>query len=416
MQNSFSGKLFLLQQRKRMRRAGVRGRGSVFAGDGTSVGETTDCSTDSDLALTPLDKVHRAAGAQMCPFAGYRMPLHYGSILAEHQACRTAAALFDVSHMGRLRFEGADAARLLDRLLTRRVSDMRPGQVRYSLVCNADGGVLDDVLVGRIETPSGADYFLMVVNAANRGKIWRWIAPHAAEFPAAHVTDRTELSAMIAVQGPRAIPLVEPLVKTDLSKLKRYRSVVTEQFGKPVIISRTGYTGEDGVELIVREDHAARIWENLLLAGRDQGVRPAGLGARDTLRLEAGMPLYGHELSEEIDPLSAGLAFACDLEERDFIGGEALRQIERSGPARRRIGLGIDGRRPAREGSTIHGPDGGEIGHVTSGTVSPTLGTPIAMGYVPADFAGEGTQLEVDIRGKRTGARVVGVPFYSRSR
>lgn len=380
------------------------------------MGDTTDCRTDSDLAVTPLEKVHRAAGAQMCPFAGYQMPLHYGSILAEHQACRTAAALFDVSHMGRLRFEGPDAARLLDHLLTRRASDMQPGQVRYSLMCNPEGGVLDDVLVSRIETPSGADYFLLVVNAANHDKIWRWIAPHATEFPSVNVTDRTRLSAMIAVQGPLAISLVEPLVKTGLSKLKRYRSVVTEQFGKPVILSRTGYTGEDGVELIVRQDHAARVWENLLLAGRDQGVRPAGLGARDTLRLEAGMPLYGHELTEQIDPLSAGLAFACNLDDRDFVGGEALRQIARSGPAERRVGLEIEGRRPAREGSTIHGADGGKIGHVTSGTVSPTLGKPIAMGYVPAGDAEEGMRLQVDIRGKRTGARVVGVPFYSRSR
>ena len=274
----------------------------------------------TQLATTPLDAWHRRAGGKMVPFAGFEMPIQYSSIISEHQACRSSAALFDVSHMGRIRFDGEGSEQLLDHLLTRRVIGMPVGQVRYALMCNADGGVLDDVLVSHVETPSQSRYHLLVVNASNRDKIIKWIQPHLADFPTVTVSDRTELTAMIAVQGPKAITVCKRLFKFDPARLKYYRAAVTEQFGKPVIISRTGYTGEDGFELIVRAEEAERIWENVLLAGREQGFAAAGLGARDTLRLEAGMPLYGHELTSRsiqslpvcrshatwrIDPLSA---------------------------------------------------------------------------------------------------------------
>ena len=370
---------------------------------------------NESLAATPLDAWHRQAGAKMVPFAGYEMPIQYSSIVTEHEACRTSAALFDVSHMGRLRFDGEGSELLLDHLLTRRVSDMSLGQVRYSLMCNAEGGVLDDVLVSFLETPSQKRYHLLVVNASNRAKILRWIEPHIADFPRVTLTDRTELTAMIAVQGPKAMGICKRLFSFDPTRLKYYRAVITDQFKKPVIISRTGYTGEDGFELIVRAEEAARVWENVLLAGRDEGFIAAGLGARDTLRMEAGMPLYGHELDETTDPISAGLSFACNLEDRSFIGDQSLREIAAAGPPRVRIGLLPEGKRPAREGCKVLDPDGQEIGHVTSGGPSPTLGHPIAMAYVDAAFAGA-ANFRIDIRGKQVSAVPTPLPFYRRQK
>ncbi|MEL6894534.1 MAG: glycine cleavage system aminomethyltransferase GcvT [Planctomycetota bacterium] len=383
-----------------------------------SAKETLDAP--SDVKKTPLDGWHRDNGATMVPFAGYDMPIQYGSIVSEHVACRTAAALFDVSHMGRLRFEGADAGQLLDHLLTRRVSDMPAGHVRYGLMCNADGGVLDDVLVSHIETPSGQDYYLMVVNASNREKLLHWIVPHLSDFPTVRMTDRTELTAMIAVQGPQAIPATSRLFDYDPARLGYYKTVVTQQMKKPVIVSRTGYTGEDGIELIVRAEEAPRIWENLMMAGRDAGFIAAGLGARDTLRLEAGMPLYGHELGEQIDPLSAGLKFACNLKERSFIGDDALRGIAENGAPRQRVGLIMQGRRPAREECPVVNDAGDVIGMVSSGAPSPTLGVPIAMAMIDVAAAGHRLAADdsvgIDIRGRVQPATICPLPFYKRER
>lgn len=391
--------------------------------------QQTAPSTDSAIRTTPLDQVHRDAGATMVPFAGYDMPVRYSSIIAEHQTTRSAASLFDVSHMGRLRFEGSGAGELLDHLCTRQVSDMPAGGVRYGLMCNADGGTLDDVLVTHVETPSSKRYFLVVVNAANHAKILNWITPHLADFPTVTVTDRTELTAMIAVQGPRAMDVCARLFAFDPKRLKYYRAKVTEQMGKPVLISRTGYTGEDGFELIVRAEDAARVWENLLLVGRDEAFAPAGLAARDTLRLEAAMPLYGHELTESIDPITAGLKFAVDLQDRvsgeprSFIGDEAIRDLANSKPAKVRVGLLLDGRRPAREGSVVRDADGSDIGMVTSGGPSPTLNRPIAMAYVDRTAVSEtaadpaaaaSTQWSIDIRGKSAPAIRTPLPFYRR--
>jgi aminomethyltransferase len=369
----------------------------------------------TSFATTPLDAWHRDAGAKMVPFAGYEMPLQYSSIVAEHRACRTAAALFDVSHMGRIRFDGEGSDRLLDHLLSRRVSGMPVGAVRYALVCNPEGGVLDDVLVSHLETPSQQRFHLLVVNASNRAKIINWLTPHVADFPTVTVSDRTELTAMIAVQGPKAMEICKRLFRFDPTRLKYYRASITDQFSRPVIISRTGYTGEDGFELIVRAEEAGRIWENVWLAGRDEGFSLAGLGARDTLRLEAGMPLYGHELDETTDPLSAGLAFACDLPDRSFIGDEALREIARVGPRRIRIGLLPEGKRPAREGCGVLSAEGDSIGVVTSGGPSPTLGHPIAMAYVDAAHASD-PAFKIDIRGKIVGAKPTSMPFYKRAK
>ncbi len=374
-----------------------------------------ESSAPGGLAQTPLDAWHRNAGAKMVPFAGYEMPIQYGDgIVAEHQACRTRAALFDVSHMGRLRFDGDGAADFLDHVLTRRVRDLAVGGVRYSMICNAEGGVLDDVLVSHLETPSERRFHLLVVNASNHAKIVEWLTPLLADYPTVTMSDRTELTAMIAVQGPLAMETCKKLLKFDPTRLKNYQARITDQFAKPVIVSRTGYTGEDGLELIVRAEEAPRIWENILLAGRDSGFAPGGLGARDTLRMEAGMPLYGHELSESIDPLTAGLPFAVNLADRSFIGDAALERIKRAGIDQKRIGLLPAGKRPAREGCDVLDASGTKIGVVTSGGPSPTLGVPIAMAMVNRDHAGD-PEFQIDIRGRAVAAKPTKLPFYQRS-
>ena len=348
----------------------------------------------------------------MASFACYDMPIQYESIVTEHVACRTSAALFDVSHMGRLRFDGDGSEHLLDHLLTRRVADLPLGGIRYALMCNEEGGVLDDVLVSHLETPSQRRFHMLVVNASNREKIIKWITPHVADFPTVTMSDRTDLTAMIAVQGPMAVEITSRLFKANVDRLKRYRGVITDQFQKPVIVTRTGYTGEDGFELIVRAEEANRVWENVLLAGRAVGFKAAGLGARDTLRLEAAMPLYGHELSEQINPIEAGLAFACNLEGRDFIGSESLRTIVKNGPARKRIGLFFDGKRPVRENCPVLDANQQPIGFVTSGGPSPTLARPIAMALVAADATGE---MFIDNRGTLQPATPTALPFLAKS-
>jgi aminomethyltransferase len=367
-----------------------------------------------ELQSTPLHAWHKSHGARMVEFAGYEMPIQYSGIVAEHHATRTAAGLFDISHMGRLRFDGPRSDQLLDHLLTRRVTDMQVGQVRYSLICNEEGGILDDVLVSCLESPSSRQYFLLVVNASNRAKIVKWFQPHLADFPDVAMTDVTEQTAMIAVQGPKAVELCGRLFSTPIDSLGYYRAKVTMQMGKPTIVSRTGYTGEDGFELIVRSEDALRVWENLVLAGRDADLLPVGLGARDTLRLEAGMPLYGHELDEHIDPIQAGLGFAVNLQDRSFIGSEAMQAAKVSGTAMKRVGLALDGMRAARQGAAILDFDSRTIGTVTSGSHSPTLNRPIAMGFLDSAVAVDGQSVDVDIRGSRVSGKLVSLPFYKR--
>lgn len=337
------------------------------------------------------------------------MPVQYASIVAEHQATRTAVGLFDVSHMGRLRFDGPDAGDFLDGLVTRSVRDLKPGRVRYSLVTNESGGILDDVLVYHLRDAAEQSYYVMVVNASNREKIVDWLMPRLAADSKTHFTDVTRDWAMIAVQGPKALVAAQPLVEAKLNALKYYQACETRVAGHGGIVSRTGYTGEDGCELIVGAAAAPAIWEALVAAGGTAN----GLGARDTLRLEAAMPLYGHELNEQINPFQAGLAFAVDLEERSFPGRDALAKAKDDPRLPRRIGLEIEGKRPAREGNPIH-RHGRQVGEVTSGTVSPTLARPIAMGYVEPDAAKVGEPLQVDVRGQMLDARVVELPFYRR--
>jgi aminomethyltransferase len=385
------------------------------------------------LAQTPLYEWHAAHGGRMVDFAGWSMPVQYSSIVAEHTATRTAAGLFDISHMGRIRFDGADAAKFINSLVTRDLADLKPGGIRYALVTNDQGGVKDDVLVYHLQDAAGGSYYLLVVNASNRPKIVEWIDQRlaACKDDSARRADASTLAgdvsysdlthewAMIAVQGPAAVSLAQPLVDEDIAALKYYTGLETRIAGHGGIVSRTGYTGEDGVELIVGSGVVERIWASLLEAGRDRGVLPCGLGARDTLRLEAGMPLYGHELNEELNPLQAGLKFAVSLDKAPYPGREAMRQISNARAADdpslpRLVGLELEGKRPAREGHPILA-EGQRIGHVTSGTFSPTFQKPIAMGYVAPSHAKPGARLQVDIRGQLAAATVVRLPFYRRS-
>ena len=379
---------------------------------------------NESLSTTPLHSWHIEQGARLVDFAGWEMPVQYNSIVEEHLATRQGAGLFDVSHMGRVRFDGAGAARFLDRLLTRRVLDLQVGQIRYSLITNEEGNVLDDVLVYHLQTPSEIRYHMLVVNASNRMKILDWLTSHQTAEDEVRISDCTLETAMIAVQGPDALQIVDPLVDVDLNNLRYYQGVVTRQMGKPCTVSRTGYTGEDGVELIVHADKANQVVNNLFASGRDLGIRPVGLGARDTLRLEAALPLYGHELDESTSPFQAGLDFAVNLEDaqqnpRQFVGCEALAEQAQLPRHQVRVGLALEGRRAAREGHTVHA-GAEQVGIVTSGSFSPTLQYPIAMAYLNVQdspsIAEPGMELEVDIRGTRQTARVTALPFYRRDK
>jgi aminomethyltransferase len=354
---------------------------------------------------TPLHDWHVARGARMTEFGGWDMPVVYTSVVAEHQAVRTGAGLFDISHMGRLSFSGEEAQALIDRVFTNDVAGMKDFQVRYGLICNDQGGVRDDVLVYR--WPYG---WAMVVNAANRGKIVGVLEAERGRLKA-QIMDQTTLTGMLAVQGPRAIEMTSGLFDVDPAALKYYHAAATRSRGLQCVVSRTGYSGEDGIEVMIGGAHVAALAEELV----SRGAVPCGLGARDTLRLEAGMPLYGHELTDEIDPLQAGLGWAVQLDKGDFIGRDALLR-RRDDPARpRRVGLVLDGTRSAREGCRVL-LDGKAVGTVTSGAPAPTVGKPVAMAYVEPQAAAAGTKVAVDVRGKAESAQVVPLPFYKRPR
>jgi aminomethyltransferase len=351
----------------------------------------------------------------MVDFAGWSMPVQYASIVEEHQATRKAVGLFDISHMGRLIIDGPDAMRFLDALLTRRVDDMTPGQVRYSLCCNDAGGVLDDILVYQIQLPEGGlSGYGLVVNAGNRTKIVSWLNQRRAGYNVG-IDDKTTEYAMIAVQGPRAIEILDAASDCEMTSLRYYHGVMTRVASFRAFVSRTGYTGEDGCEIICDAADAGIIWTRLIERAEQAGGGAVGLAARDTLRLEAGMPLYGHELSEQINPVQAGLDFAVNLRGREFVGREAIVAAQRDQQQPVRVGLQLEGKRPAREGAVILQGDR-PVGAVTSGTFSPTFERPIAMGYVKQTAAAPGSPLAVDIRGQHHAAQVVPLPFYQRGK
>jgi aminomethyltransferase len=369
--------------------------------------------TNSDVKHSPLHAVHERAGASFTDFAGWLMPVRYSSDLAEHHAVRTAAGIFDISHMAEILVDGPDAGAFLDFALAGRLSAVAITQAKYSLLLDASGGIVDDLVAYRLRD----DSFIVVANAGNRYAVFEALSQRAAGFDVA-VTDASDGYALIAVQGPRSRQILESTEGiTDLGKpladLKYYWSTDAFFEGIPLLIGRTGYTGEDGFELYLRADAAERLWSALTAAGADLGLVPAGLASRDTLRLEAGMPLYGHELGLDIRPVQAGLGRVVNLaKEGDFVG----RQSIEAGPgddARVLVGLVAEGKRAGRAGYPVFDGDT-EVGVITSGALSPTLGYPIAMAYVDAGSSERGTELQIDVRGSRIAASVVPIPFYKR--
>lgn len=355
---------------------------------------------------------HAAHRGRMVDFAGWSMPVQYSTIVEEHHAVRQRIGLFDISHMGRLEFQGPDAVRFLDHLLTNEVSTLKPGQVRYSLVCKEDGGILDDVLVYRVqEALDGKPTQLLVVNASNRLKILDWLRQQQPGFDV-QVLDRTMEWSMIALQGPQACAVIAAYGTPDPAPSQYYTCWKGQTPRGPVLVSRTGYTGEDGIELMIPNAFALAVWEDLIARGAAAGILPCGLGCRDTLRLEAAMPLYGHELNEQTDPLTAGLGFAVKLR-KAFVGRDALVAISERPRDRVRVGLALEGKRIAREHTPVKVADA-VVGEVTSGTFSPTLQRTIAMAYVSKAQAAVGTKVMVDLRGKLEAAEVAALPFYKR--
>jgi len=372
-------------------------------------------TTPGQLIKTPLHDWHAAHGGRMVDFAGWSMPVQYSSIVEEHQATREAVGLFDISHMGRILFDGADVAPFLDGLMTRSVADMKPQQIRYSLMCNEAGGVLDDVLVYRPvlkeDQPAG---FGLVVNAGNREKILAWLQANVGDH-SVEINDKTAEYSMIALQGPKAIELLDPFTTGELTSMRYYTGQLMSVAGVECFVSRTGYTGEDGCEIICDADKIVGVWEQLYAAAEKVEGRAVGLAARDTLRLEAGMPLYGHELLESINPVEAQLDFAINLRDREFVGKKAIQEFQKDSHQRVRVGLQLEGRRVPREDCPLLHSDE-KVGVVTSGTFSPSFNHPIAMGYVKPTTAALGTTLDVDIRGKLHTATVVPLPFYQRGK
>ncbi|MEZ5991802.1 MAG: glycine cleavage system aminomethyltransferase GcvT [Planctomycetota bacterium] len=368
---------------------------------------------------TPLREEHEKLGARMVDFAGWFMPVTYTNINEEHKRVRTKVGLFDVSHMGRYWIGGRDHVKLVDRIITNNRATMKPGQIRYSLILNGQGGILDDVLVYSM----GDAGTMLVVNAGNREVIWNWIARERKGF-VVDINDMSEDYAMIAMQGPESVALMSKISDLDTKALKYYHSTRSTVLGEPeVMVSRTGYTGEDGFEVIMPAAKAAHFWSEMMNVGKPLQCGPAGLGARDTLRLEAGMPLHGHEISDTINPLEAGLDWAVKLDKEDFIGKQATLDLKEKGLTQKLVGLTIAGKRIPRQDQDVI-RDGKVVGKICSGTRAPWVDEIIATAYVPANATAIGTTYHVDFPSKGTRAvkpgetlqtaLVVPLPFYKR--
>ncbi len=365
----------------------------------------------TEARYTPLRERHESLGASFTDFGGWQMPVRYTSDLAEHHAVREAAGLFDISHMAEFTIEGPDAAAYLDHALAGRLSTMAVGKAKYSLILTENGGIVDDVIVYRL----GEDRFLIISNAGNRDAVAAALPERTGGF-AVVVADVSDDYALIAVQGPASEQIVSAIegitgVGTPWGEQKYYAWADAFFLGHPLLIARTGYTGEDGFELLVRAADAAALWDAALAAGSAHGLVPAGLAARDTLRLEAGMPLYGHELSLDTKPAQAGLGRVVASDKDDFVGKDAALPAD---DARILVGLTADGRRAGRAGYAVVTEDGTAVGEITSGALSPTLGHPIAMAYI--DPAAQTLPLFLDVRGTRIPATVAALPFYRRKK
>jgi aminomethyltransferase len=345
------------------------------------------------LQRTPLHDRHVELGARMVPFAGWEMPVQYEGVIQEHRAVRTDAGAFDVSHMGEIEVEGPRALELLQGLLSNDLDRLGPGDAQYTLLTNERGGIIDDLIAYRLDEFR----FLLVVNASNRAADYRWLKEH--EISGSDVRDVSDEYALIAVQGPNAI------AKLGLAPAKQFTFSEELIDGVEAMVNRTGYTGEDGAEILCMADDAVKLWDAVLA----RGVVPCGLGARDTLRLEASLPLHGNDIGPDTNAIDAGLGWTCALDKKDFTGADVLRRIKEEGPTRRLVSFVMDEKAIPRQGMAV---DGG--GEVTSGTHSPMLDVGIGMGYVPAESASPGTQLTIDVRGKPRRAHVVKRPIYTR--
>ena len=356
---------------------------------------------------TPLYDVHVEAGGKMVPFGGFSMPVQYkAGVIAEHMAVREQAGLFDVSHMGEILLQGPDALENLNKIFTNSFDTMVDGQARYTALCNDNGGCIDDLIVYK----KGENDYFLVVNASNTDKDFQWMKDH--EFGDATFTNVSDEWGQLALQGPKAMDILRKLTVEEDIPAKYYHAVFGGVVaGIPCVVSKTGYTGEDGVELYVAADKVVELWQKIMEAGAEDGLLPCGLGARDTLRMEAGMPLYGHEMDETVSPLETGLGFAVKMNKDDFIGKAALE----APAARERVGLKVTGRGIIREAQEVFVGEE-KVGMTTSGTHCPFLGHPVAMALVEKGRLQVGDSVEVVVRGRRVAAEVVGLPFYKRAK
>jgi aminomethyltransferase len=370
--------------------------------------------TAPTLKQTPLNAAHRRMGGRMVDFGGWDMPVQYpAGTVEEHNATRTRAGLFDVSHMGEIEVRGRDAVAFVNRLCSNDVTKLVDGQAHYSALTTPQGTVVDDLLVYRF----APEHLLLVVNASTTEKDWDWINSHLAG-ESVTLTNRSADFCQLALQGPEALRILQQLTETPLAEIKYYHFREGEVDGLPAIISRTGYTGEDGFEVYAASEQAERLWNRILDAGRHgtpEGVVPCGLAARNTLRLEAAMALYGHEITEETTLLEANLGWICKLNKGDFIGREALQRQKEEGLRRKLVGFEVTERGIARDEQEVY-VSGERVGRVTSGSPAPYLKKNIGMAYVPVEHANVGQELEIDVRGRRVGARIVQTPFYKRER
>jgi aminomethyltransferase len=380
----------------------------IFAMEQKSM--TTHDATGTSLKRTPLYEQHRQLGARLVEFGGWEMPVQYSGILDEHRAVRTRAGLFDVSHMGEFSVSGAGAPDFLQQLVPNDVSRLAINQALYTQLCRPDGGVVDDLLIYRLADVN----YMLVVNAGNIEKDFAWVQQQSAGFDIQLVNPSAE-TALLALQGPAALAILQPLTRVDLAPIGYYHCAPGVVSRAPCIISRTGYTGEDGFELYCPAEQVVDLWQDLLAAGKEHGLVPAGLGARDTLRLEAAYCLYDHELTEQTNPLEAGLGWTVKLASGDFIGHDALAQIKAEGVKRKLVGVELVERGVARGGYAIYDGEH-QIGTLTSGAPSPTLNKNIGLGYVETALAVPGKSVQIDIRGRHTAAQIVALPFYKRQK
>ncbi len=370
---------------------------------------------DENLKKTPLNAAHRALGGRMVDFGGWDMPVQYpAGVIAEHMATRTGAGLFDVSHMGEIWVDGRGAIEFVNRLTTNDVRNLVDGQAHYSAMTNEIGGVVDDLLVYRF----GEERLLLVVNAGTTEKDWEWITSHKLADDDLDLTNASGEFCQIAVQGPNAIAIVQKLTETDLSAIKYYHFTEGWVDGVESIISRTGYTGEDGFEVYAGPEKAEQLWNKFLEIGnygKDGGILPCGLAARNTLRLESAMSLYGHELGDDISPLEAGLGWITKLGKGPFTGSDKIAHLKESGLTRKIAGFEMTEPGIARDGFEIFDGDA-RIGYVTSGSPAPYLKKNIGLAFLPPQFANIGQEIKIDIRGRLVGAKIVPTPFYKRSK